>query len=163
MLLCTGQLTISLYHFYPSGLGQFGQAWYVNGDLAPDLYLVRGQKYTFIVEGGLGTDQEGIIHPFYLTSDNEGGYGTKSDYEARVWRGGEMWSLLTLSYLSDGGDIRWSVPGQRRTASPCSDGPAVSLEISQSSTNLRHLPGLQVLPGRHLPGDGGAGGAEVQP
>ena len=69
---------------YLSGLGQFGQAWYVNGDLAPDLYLVRGQKYTFIVEGGLGTDQEGIIHPFYLTSDNEGGYGTKSDYEARM-------------------------------------------------------------------------------
>ena len=36
------------------------------------------------MEGGLGTDQEGIIHPFYLTSDNEGGYGTKSDYEARM-------------------------------------------------------------------------------
>ena len=32
----------------------------------------------------MGTDQEGIIHPFYLTSDNEGGYGTKSDYEARM-------------------------------------------------------------------------------
>ena len=48
---------------------------------------MRGQQYTFIVEGGLGTDQEGIIHPFYLTSDNEGGYGTKSDYEARVGRG----------------------------------------------------------------------------
>ena len=56
------------------GLGQFGQAWYVNGDVAPDLYLVRGQQYTFIVEGGLGTDQDGIIHPFYLTSDNEVGH-----------------------------------------------------------------------------------------
>ena len=67
-----------------TGLGQFGQAWYVNGDVAPDLYLVKGQKYTFIVEGGLGTDQDGTIHPFYLTSDNEGGYGTKSDYEAKV-------------------------------------------------------------------------------
>lgn len=66
------------------GLGQYGQAWYVNGDVAPDLYLVRGQKYTFIVEGGLGTDQDGTIHPFYLTSDNEGGYGTKSDYEAKM-------------------------------------------------------------------------------
>ena len=50
---------------------------------------MRGQQYTFIVEGGLGTDQEGIIHPFYLTSDNEGGYGTKSDYEARVGGDGE--------------------------------------------------------------------------
>ena len=66
------------------GLGRYGQAWYVNGDVAPDIYLVRGRKYTFIVEGGLGTDQEGTIHPFYLTSDNEGGYGTKSDYEARM-------------------------------------------------------------------------------
>lgn len=65
------------------GLGRFGQSWYVNGDVAPDIYLVRGKQYTFIVEGGLGTNQEGIIHPFYLTSDNEGGYGTKSDYEAR--------------------------------------------------------------------------------
>ena len=60
------------------GLGQHGQAWYVNGDIAPDLYLVRGQKYTFIVEGGLGTDPQGTIHPLYLTSDSEGGYGTKS-------------------------------------------------------------------------------------
>ena len=63
--------------------------------MAPDLYLVRGHQYTFIVEGGLGTDQEGIIHPFYLTSDNEGGYGTKSDYEARVGRekGGDDWEV----------------------------------------------------------------------
>jgi hypothetical protein len=36
------------------------------------------------LKGGLGTDPEGIIHPFYLTSDSEGGYGTKSDYEAKV-------------------------------------------------------------------------------
>ena len=86
----------SSLHF--AGLGRFGQAWYVNGDIAPDLYLVRGTQYTFIVEvrsskfnqvhiiykGGLGTDQEGTIHPLYLTSDNEGGYGTKSDYEARM-------------------------------------------------------------------------------
>ena len=36
------------------------------------------------VQGGLGTDPMGTIHPFYLTSDAEGGYGTKSDYEARV-------------------------------------------------------------------------------
>ena len=38
----------------------------------------------YFIQGGLGTDQDGTIHPFYLTSDNEGGYGTKSDYEAKV-------------------------------------------------------------------------------
>ena len=32
----------------------------------------------------MGTDDNGVIHPFYLTSDIEGGYGTKSDYEAQV-------------------------------------------------------------------------------
>ena len=32
------------------GLGEHGQAWYVNGDLAPDLYLIKGVEYTFIVE-----------------------------------------------------------------------------------------------------------------
>ena len=96
--------------FYLSGLGQFGQAWYVNGDLAPDLYLVRGQKYTFIVEGGLGTDQEGIIHPFYLTSDNEGGYGTKSDYEARVGKIRTLTGrLVTVSF-----SFRW-----RRSTGDC--------------------------------------------
>jgi len=66
------------------GLGEHGSAWYVNGDLAPDLYLLKGTEYTFIVEGGLGTDSSGTIHPFYLTSDSEGGYATKSDYEARM-------------------------------------------------------------------------------
>ena len=52
----------------------------MNGDVAPDLYLVRGQQYTFIVEGGLGTDQDGIIHPFYLTSDNEVGHSFSTCY-----------------------------------------------------------------------------------
>ena len=65
--------------------------------MAPDLYLVRGHQYTFIVEGGLGTDQEGIIHPFYLTSDNEGGYGTKSDYEARVGNNTGWEIIVTVS------------------------------------------------------------------
>ena len=32
----------------------------------------------------MGTDEEGVVHPLYLTSDSEGGYGTKSDYEAKV-------------------------------------------------------------------------------
>ena len=41
------------FHAVIAGLGQYGQAWYVNGDVAPDLYLVKGQKYTFIVEVSL--------------------------------------------------------------------------------------------------------------
>jgi hypothetical protein len=52
----TNDLPISIYmsinyiSLPGAGLGVYGQAWYVNGDLAPDLFLVKGQKYTFIVE-----------------------------------------------------------------------------------------------------------------
>ena len=34
------------------GLGEHGHAWYINGELAPDLYLAKGIQYTFIVEVG---------------------------------------------------------------------------------------------------------------
>ena len=39
---------------FAPGLGAYGSAWYVNGELAPDIYLVKGQEYTFIVEVSQG-------------------------------------------------------------------------------------------------------------
>ena len=44
-----GWLTSFIKTFF-LGLGEHGSAWYVNGDLAPDLYLLKGTEYTFIVE-----------------------------------------------------------------------------------------------------------------
>ena len=54
------------------GLGPSGAAFFVNGLPAPDLYLVRGRAYTFVVETG-------AAHPFYITSDADGGFGAKAD------------------------------------------------------------------------------------
>ena len=56
----------------------------MNGLPAPDLYLTRGQTYTFVVETGLGSIDSLPFHPFYITSDREGGFQTKSDYEKQV-------------------------------------------------------------------------------
>ena len=30
----------------------WGIAWYINGLLIPEIYVVRGKTYTFVVEGG---------------------------------------------------------------------------------------------------------------
>ena len=64
------------------GLG--GTALYVNGLLAPDLYLQRGKTFTFVVETGIGSDPDQTFHPVYFTSDPTGGHQLKSDFEAKV-------------------------------------------------------------------------------
>ena len=85
----------------------------MNGDVAPDLYLVRGQQYTFIVEGGLGTDQDGIIHPFYLTSDNEVGHsfsrGRFTNISLKHYFLGWIWDKIRLRG-ENGRDLRGIIP-----------------------------------------------------
>ena len=61
------------------GLGPQGEALYVNGLLAPDLYLRRGRTYTVVVETGRGTTASSAFHPLYITTDPEGGYQVKKE------------------------------------------------------------------------------------
>ena len=68
--------------FLVTGIGPEGTAFYVNGILAPDIYLTRGKTYLFVIETGLGGN--GVFQPVYLTTDSAGGYQGKSDYEKRV-------------------------------------------------------------------------------
>ena len=68
--------------YTPTGVGPDGAALYVNGVLSPDVYLVRGRTYVFVVETGLGGN--GVFQPVYFTTDSAGGYQGKSDYEKRV-------------------------------------------------------------------------------
>lgn len=57
---------------------------YVNGLLAPDVYLVRGRSYVFVVETGLGGGPRGTFHPLYLTSDSAGGYQAKTEFQKKA-------------------------------------------------------------------------------
>ncbi|XP_014365199.2 protein Skeletor, isoforms D/E isoform X1 [Papilio machaon] len=61
----------------------WGIAWYINGLLVPEVTLVRGRKYTFVVEGGSDPAQPARYHPFYITNDPVGGYYHKSDEEKK--------------------------------------------------------------------------------
>ena len=75
---------------------------YINGLLIPEIYVVRGKTYTFVVEGGDDKVRQPCLHfalndlqkfdlqkfaagyhPFYITDDPEGGYEFKSPQERR--------------------------------------------------------------------------------
>lgn len=67
-----------------SGHVGWGISWYINGLLIPEVTVVRGKKYTFVVEGGSDPAVPARYHPFYITNDPVGGYHHKSDAEKKV-------------------------------------------------------------------------------
>ncbi|XP_043268962.1 protein Skeletor, isoforms B/C isoform X2 [Venturia canescens] len=68
---------------YPAITGHvgWGISWYINGLLIPTINVVRGQKYTFVVEGGDNPEFPARYHPFYITDDPVGGYEHKTPEE----------------------------------------------------------------------------------
>ena len=65
---------INNMQFYILGHVGWGIAWYINGLLIPEIHVVRGKTYTFVIEGGQDPSQPAAYHPFYITDDPEGGY-----------------------------------------------------------------------------------------
>lgn len=62
----------------------WGISWYINGLLIPEINVIRGKTYTFVVEGGHDPDTAAKYHPFYITDDPVGGYEYKSEEEKAV-------------------------------------------------------------------------------
>lgn len=62
----------------------WGISWYINGLLIPEINLVRGKTYTFVVEGGFDPEVSAKYHPFYITDDPIGGYEYKTEDEKKV-------------------------------------------------------------------------------
>ncbi|XP_048505189.1 protein Skeletor, isoforms B/C isoform X2 [Athalia rosae] len=76
-----------------TGQPSWGIAWYINDLLIPEIYVERGQTYTFTVEGGMDSTNPARYHPFYITDDPEGGYGQRSSSEQekqRIFAGVKM-------------------------------------------------------------------------
>ncbi|XP_067212523.1 protein Skeletor, isoforms B/C isoform X3 [Linepithema humile] len=70
-------------HGYPAITGHvgWGISWYINGLLIPVINVVRGKRYTFVVEGGYESEYPARYHPFYITDDPIGGYQHKTPEE----------------------------------------------------------------------------------
>ena len=67
--LCIVYFYISTYSFFLLVLGHvgWGIGWYINGLLIPEIYVVRGKTYTFVIEGGNDPDSPaGMIYTLYL-------------------------------------------------------------------------------------------------
>ncbi|XP_066138270.1 protein Skeletor, isoforms B/C [Euwallacea fornicatus] len=54
-------------------------AWYINGLLAPELWLRRGLTYVFKVNGGNNPHSPEYYHPLIITDDPNGGYDRLTD------------------------------------------------------------------------------------
>lgn len=62
----------------------WGIAWYINGQLVPEITVKRNYTYTFNIYGGNDDSQLATYHPFYITSDKDGGFAQKTDQEKMV-------------------------------------------------------------------------------
>ena len=62
----------------------WGISWYINGLLIPEINVVRGRTYTFVIEGGNNPDTPANYHPFYITDDPIGGFEYKNEEEREV-------------------------------------------------------------------------------
>nr|CAH0099112.1 unnamed protein product [Daphnia galeata] len=69
-----------------TGQPSWGIAWYINDLLIPEIYVERGETYTFLVEGGNDQTNSARWHPLYITDNIEGGYGQKTDAQQREQR-----------------------------------------------------------------------------
>uniref|UniRef100_A0A336JYU4 CSON003313 protein n=1 Tax=Culicoides sonorensis TaxID=179676 RepID=A0A336JYU4_CULSO len=67
-----------------TGNPSWGIAWYLNDLLIPEVWVERGQTYTFIVEGGDNPSNPAKYHPFYITESAEGGYGQLTETKQQV-------------------------------------------------------------------------------
>ena len=82
MIYYLNPLTFQLH----SGHVGWGIAWYINGLMIPEIHVVRGKTYTFVIEGGNDPGQTAAYHPFYITDDPEGGYEFKTKEQRRKVR-----------------------------------------------------------------------------
>lgn len=64
-----------------TGSPSWGIAWFLDDMLIPELYVERGETYTFVVEGGYKSENPAKYHPFYITSSPEGGLGQATEEE----------------------------------------------------------------------------------
>ncbi|KAF7495422.1 Protein Skeletor, isoforms B/C [Sarcoptes scabiei] len=73
-------------YYGSTGLASPNLVWYINGLLAPILYVKRGRTYTFRIEGGNNPSQAELYNPLYITNDPYGGFTELTDSERKKYQ-----------------------------------------------------------------------------
>nr|CAD7406842.1 unnamed protein product [Timema poppensis] len=126
----SSQVTAFVDPYVPNASGQpsWGIAWYINDMLIPEIYVERGQTYSFVVEGGNDRTNPARYHPFYITDSKEGGFGQKSEADQKKQRvfGG-------VSYDAEG--YPYPTAGNTTPSSPKQD---LNLDIPDLGSVAQH-------------------------
>ncbi|XP_017465678.1 PREDICTED: protein Skeletor, isoforms B/C [Rhagoletis zephyria] len=117
----------------------WGISWYINGLLIPEIHVVRGKTYTFVVEGGIDADIPAKYHPFYITDDPVGGYEHKLEEEKKGVR------IFAGVHRSRSGQLTPTGVGRLCNWTPDVDGPLAddfqSFGAYQRTLTLKCDPG----------------------
>nr|CAD7448555.1 unnamed protein product [Timema bartmani] len=62
-----------------TGMTTTGLVWYINGLLAPEIWLRRGLTYSFKIHGGNNPHSAEHYHPFIITDEAHGGFDMLSE------------------------------------------------------------------------------------
>lgn len=62
-----------------SGMPSSGLVWYLNGKLAPEVWIQRGLTYSIYVHGGNNPHSAEFYNPFIITDEPHGGYERLTD------------------------------------------------------------------------------------
>ncbi|XP_037940918.1 protein Skeletor, isoforms B/C isoform X3 [Teleopsis dalmanni] len=128
-------------HGYPAITGHvgWGISWYINGLLIPEIHVVRGKTYTFVVEGGNNPDIPAKYHPFYITDDPVGGYEHKREEEKKSIR------IFAGVHRARSGQLTPTGVGRLCNWTPDVDGPSAddyqSFGAYQRTLTLKCDPG----------------------
>lgn len=137
--------------FLISGHVGWGISWYINGLLIPEINVVRGKTYTFIVEGGSDPEVPAKYHPFYITDDPVGGYEYKTDEEKKVIIPIFIYFFFFLTHISfaEHKNIRRSQTAKRRIGNTNWSRPPLPLDPRgrQRSGRFRIFRSLPTHPG----------------
>jgi len=70
-------------HSGRSGLPASTLVWYIDGRMAPEIYVRRELPITFEIEGGSDPRSEEYYHPFIITDEPVGGYNRLTEKQRR--------------------------------------------------------------------------------
>lgn len=77
--LCFNHYNHCVIFYLQTGQTSTSLSWYINGLLAPEMWLRRGLTYAFKVYGGNNPHSAEYYHPLIVTDEPHGGYDRLSD------------------------------------------------------------------------------------
>ncbi|KAA0183963.1 hypothetical protein HAZT_HAZT009845 [Hyalella azteca] len=133
-----------------------GKGWYINGFLAPELYLRRNTEYTFKVEGGASPHDPATYHPLIITDEPHGGFSQLSEAQksqVRVLAGVDYTQRGDIRPMRGGRLCEWKHPSNldRRRDADVPTFPEYRNELNLQCESEGGPRDLKIMPNKSWP------------